>query len=662
MIAELGFFSLLLVPVATVYGLVTGILGIRRDDRRFQLAAQRALIGVFSLISLASAALMYSLLTQDHSVAYVAFNSNRAMPLLYKLTSWWGASEGSILFWTWLLGLFGTIAIFLYRREHPQMMPYVVVVMLVVIFFFNLVNVAFSNPFHRLFPSPTDGLGMNPLLQNPFMAAHPPNLYMGFLAFSIPYAFAMAALFTGELGNRWLVATRQWTILAWIFLTVGIILGGHWAYIELGWGGYWAWDPVENASFLPWLTGTAYLHSVMSQEHRGMMKVWNLALIIVTFSLAMFGTFLTRSGLLSSVHTFTESGTGPVLLTFIALLLIVSIGLLIRRSEKIEDERRMHSFLSREGGFMLNNLVLLAAAFTVLLGTIFPIMAEAVRGEKVTVGAAFFNAVFVPIALLLLALMAVGPLLAWGRSTPRYLLRLLATPMFLTVLIPLGLFALGVRHGGALLAFALAVFVASTVLTEFYRGTRARHRARGEAPLTALRRLIGRNRRRYGGLIVHLGVAVVVVGITASSSFDTEREITLKPGEVFTIGDYELTYQGPQPIPHPNQMTLLATFDLSVKGRPAGRIATGKNFYVTRDEDTSEVGLRSSWSEDLYLVMLDYQKESRGVTVWAKINPLVRWVWIGGGIILLGGLVALSAGRPRRRREEQDERADPREA
>jgi len=528
-------------------------------------------------------------------------------------------------------------------------MPYVTAVLMTTATFFLTLLVFVTPPFERLAFVPPEGRDLNPLLQNYWMTIHPPSLYLGFVTFSVPFAFAIAALVTGKLGDTWFRTTRRWTIFAWFFLGLGNLFGALWAYRVLGWGGYWAWDPVENAAFMPWLTGTAYLHSVMIQEKKNMLKVWNFVLIILTFALTIFGTFLTRSGVISSVHSFTQSGLGPYFLSFLAFVLVVSLGLLFWRLPMLRSENELDSLLSRESAFLFNNLILVGIAFAVFWGTMFPIISEAVRGVKITVGPPFFNKVNAPLGLVLLFLMGVGPIIAWRRATWSHLKRNFAAPVVTGVVGGALCFALGARNYWAVVSFSLGFFVLATIVMEFYRGMRARQAMMGEPPVTALARLFAKNRRRYGGYVVHLGVVMIFVGITGTSAFRQERQATVSQGERFEIGGYSMQYNGLEEQDTPHASYLRANVSVFRDGRLVDTLKPEKRFYKKPEQPTTEVAIRSTLGSDLYLVLGSYDGDSRRVTFLAYLNPLISFLWLGGVVVAIGtGVVMWPSAAPAR--------------
>lgn len=642
MISTLGRFSLALALGIALYGAIVSVLGAQRRRPVLIESGRGAVIAVFGLVTFAVLLMEAALVGRDFSLQYVARNGSLGTPLLYTIIALWGALEGSILLWIWILALMTLLAVMIEGKRHRETTPYATAVLLGISSFFLLLATFPANPFAPIFPPPADGRGPNPLLQNhPLMAIHPPCLYSGYVGWSIPYAFAMAALIKGRLGDEWIRTVRRWSLVAWGFLTTGIILGGWWSYAVLGWGGYWAWDPVENASVLPWLTGTAFLHTVMVQERRKMLKVWNLALIITTFSLTIFGTFLTRSGILSSVHAFSESTIGPLFLAFIGLILLGSFSLLVYRSDGLQAEGDLDSLVSRESAFLMNNLLLLGFAFAVLLGTLFPLLSEAVRGVKVSVGEPFFNTVNVPIGLALILLMGIGPLIAWRRASLESLRRTFTAPLFLAFLGTGVASFLGVRGIYPLLAFGLAVFAAATVIQEFVRGARTRRRITGEGYLPALANLTRRSRRRYGGLIVHLGVVIVVIGITASTVFKLEKEVTLQRGESLHLGRYQVRFDDLTAWQEPQRFVVQGTFTIFNSARRVAEMRPSKRFYSSEQQPIGTVDVRSTPREDLYLILSSFTRDGASATVKMLIRPLVMWIWLGGAVMALGALVAI---------------------
>jgi cytochrome c-type biogenesis protein CcmF len=638
---ELGTFALLLATVTAAWAALASYNGWRSASGALVLSGERAMLATWALV-LGAAAILESLIFADRfDLEYVASYSNRALPKMYKIAALWAGQAGSLLFWLLILCSYAALLIALNRRRNRPLMPVVTTTLAVVALFFLLLVNFMARPFVGLTHPPADGMGMNPQLQNPFMAIHPPCLYLGYVGLTVPFAFAIAALATGRLSESWFRSTRRFTILSWFILGTGILLGGWWAYVELGWGGYWAWDPVENASLIPWLTATAFLHSVMIEERKKMLRVWNMTLVIVTFLLSLLGTFITRSGVISSVHSFTKSDIGPMFAGFLGLATLVSGALLVYRLPMLQSEHRLDSFVSRESSFLFNNLLLVGAAFAVLWGTLFPILSEAVRGVKITVGPPFFNEIMVPLALGLLTLAGICPIIAWRRASPERLLAKLRLPLGAMILLAAGLFAGGVRDPYALVSFSLCGFVAATTLLEFAAGTRARRSATGEAWGRAFVRLVDRNKRRFGGFIVHLAVVLILVGITGSSVFKQEQVATLKRGESFSIGRFTLTLDDMVSRDNANHEFLGARLLVASQGRPLGTLLPGQNFYKAGQNPSSEVDIRSTLSEDLYLILTGFDPQAGAATVKAYLNPLVAWIWIGGGVLILGSWLAI---------------------
>jgi len=603
-------------------------------------------------VTAAALSLVYALVATDFSLVYVAMNTTRATPLYYRVTALWGALEGSLLFWEWLLVIFSGLVAWIYRNRHRELLPWVMGIFSAVSAFFLAVMAFASNPFERAVPIPLDGRGLNPLLEDTSMMTHPPLLYAGFVGLMVPYAFAMAALITGKLDEAWIVSTRRWTVTAWLFLTLGNLFGAWWSYQVLGWGGYWAWDPVENASFMPWLPATAFLHSIQVQERRRMLKIWNLTLIILAFALTIFGTFLTRSGILSSIHAFSSGPVGILFLGFLALVVVGSFGLLVWRADRFRDQPELDSMVSRESAFLLNNVVLVAALFAIFLGTVFPLVSEAVAGLKVSVGAPYFNWVATPLFLVMVFLMGVGPLIAWRKASRDNLRRNFLWPSALALIVPLALFAGGLRGFWPLLAFALSAFVVLTILLDTAKAVRARRAIVGEATAAALATLLRRNQRRYGGFVVHLGVVLVVVGIAASMSASVEREASLQAGEGLTVDRFHIRFEGLQATEQPTHLRVEGRFRVSNGGSDLGVLAPALKYFPTQQSPIGRAVFRSTLTEDLYLILSGASEVRDGqATLKALVRPAVAWIWIGGGIMTLGTLLAVWPFRPRGGRE-----------
>jgi cytochrome c-type biogenesis protein CcmF len=641
--ADLGFGMTLVALVLAVYGGAAAGVGARTGRAALVESAQHAALGVFVLITACFALLTYAFLTFDFSVRYVATNTNLGTPFYYRITGVWGALEGSIILWSWMLALYTLIIVLRHRSTARELYPWALATMLGILAFFLLVMTVAAPPFQRQTPVPADGRGLNPLLEDTGMITHPVALYLGFTGFTVPFAFAMAALATGRVGDAWLTLTRRWAIVAWYFLSLGLLIGGWWSYHVLGWGGYWAWDPVENAAFMPWLTGTAFLHSVMIQERRRMLKLWNISLVILTFGLTLFGTFLTRSGVIASVHSFTQGTIGILFLSFLAVVLLTALGLVAWRWEVLRSQGDLDSVVSRESAFLLNNVLLVAAAFTVFFGTVFPLLSEAVRGVKVSVGAPFFNQVNVPLFLSLVFLMGVGPLIAWRRASLDNLARNFLWPVVLGVVAAAAAFVLGVRSLLAALAFATAAFVLATIALDFGRATRARLRV-GESLLPAMGGLVRRHNRRYGGLVVHLGILIIALGVTGSQAWSVQTEMTLRPGEAAELAGYRVRFDGLTAIEESNHFKVVGAFTVS-NGRVLGVLRPAKKFYPQEQSPIAYVDYRLGLTEDIYLVLGDFAPDGRQATVKLQVNRLVSWIWIGGAVLTLGALLAILPDR-----------------
>jgi cytochrome c-type biogenesis protein CcmF len=662
---HLGNFALMAIFVLAPYSIVAALLGARRGRPGLVASAERALLAIAALSTVAIVSLVTLLVRSDFRYEYVASYSNAALPLPYKLAALWAGNDGSLLFWSWLLILFSATSILLSRRTNRELMPYVVATLGAIIWFFTYMNYFVCNPFGQIGVetaagavtpwAPPDGRGLNPLLQHPIMVIHPPILYTGYVSFAIPFAFCIAALLSRQLGTQWITSTRRWTLFSWFFLGTGIILGGRWAYVELGWGGYWAWDPVENASLMPWLTGTAYLHSVMIQEKKGMLKIWNVSLVIITYLLCVFGTFLTRSGIVSSVHAFAESDFAWKFLAFILAAALFCLGLVLYRRADLKSENELDSMVSRESSFLYNNLLFLVACFAVLWGTLFPVLSEAVQGEQVTVGPPFFNKINIPIGLGLLFLTGVGPLLAWRKTSLESLKRNFFWPGMAGVVAGVGLAALGIRHFYALTCYVLSAFVLATIVQEFHKGTRARRLHRGGSYLSAMVDLTLVNTRRYGGYIVHVGIVLIFIGI-AGQAFNVDKKVDMRPGDTMEIGRYQLRLAEVKQGENPNYIWESAILEVTREGKPLGTYDPQRHFYKASEQPSSEVRRYSNFREDLYLVYAGRTDQGQA-TIQVFLNPLVRWVWLGGIVMFLGTIVTMVPNRRElklaRREEEQ---------
>jgi len=637
---EIGAGALIVALGLAIYGCAAAAVGGRTGRVALVESAQHAALGVFTLVTACLLLLAWSFLSFDFSVRYVANNTNLGTPFYYRLTAVWGALEGSIVLWAWMISVYTLIVVLRHRRNARELYPWVLSVMLGVLAFFLLVMTLPAPVFQRLAPVPADGRGLNPLLEDSGMITHPIALYLGFTGFTVPFAFAIAALVTGRVGDAWITTTRGWTITAWYFLSLGLLIGGWWSYHVLGWGGYWAWDPVENAAFMPWLTGTAFLHSVMIQERRRMLRLWNLALVIMTFALTLFGTFLTRSGVIASVHAFTQGSIGVFFLSFLAAVLLLALGLLAWRWDALGAQGELDSVVSRESAFLLNNVLLVAAAFTVFFGTVFPLLSEAVRGVKVSVGAPFFNQVNVPLFLGLIFLMGVGPLIAWRRASLDNLKRNFLWPVALGIAAAAVFRLVGIRSSLAVLALALAVFVTATIAVDLVRATRARLRT-GERLPGALGGLLLRHNRRYGGFAVHLGILVVAVGVTGSQAWSVQTERTLRRGESTELGGYHVRFDGLAASEESNHFKVTGTFTVTKGNATAAVLQPAKKFYPQEQSPIAYVDYRLGLTEDVYLVLGDFARDGSQATVRLQVNRLVSWIWIGGAILTLGTALAL---------------------
>jgi cytochrome c-type biogenesis protein CcmF len=640
--ASLGSFTLLASFVVAAYAAAISVLGARRGSRRLIESGIGALYFTTALMTVASGVIVYAFVAHDYSIKYVQRYSDSVQPLFYKITSYWGGLDGSILFWVFLLSVFGAIAVHVNRERHRELIPYVVAVIAVVEMFFLFLMVIHRNPFDTyLTQVPTDGRGLNPLLQNPYMVIHPPSLYIGFVGMTIPYAFGMAALITGYLDDSWLRAVRRWTMLSWLFLSFGLTLGMIWAYEELGWGGYWGWDPVENAGLLPWFTATAFLHSVIVQERRAMLRVWNVALVIVTFFLTIFGTFMTRSGVVQSVHAFGEDRALAFMFTiFMVAIVAFSFGLVIYRLPLLRSRHELDSWASREAAFLANNWILLFAALFVLFATMFPTLSEAITGERLTVGPPFFNKWMTPIGLALLFLTGVAPLLAWRKSTLSNL-RFQFTWSIVTALVTaVALYALGVRVWVSGICFVLCAFVTATIVQEFVRGARVRQEGTGTDLLTALIGLVGRSKRRYGGYIVHLGIVLIFLGF-AGEGFKVEEQLLLKPGQRGQVGPFTIALESVRVTDDGQKQMVTGHLKVSDGGREYAAYPAKWFFRKHEEEPTTEVWIRRGVSEDLYIVMPAFDLKDQSASLHVVINPLVNWIWVGFGVMALGTGIAL---------------------
>jgi cytochrome c-type biogenesis protein CcmF len=639
---ELGRAALVVTLGLCVYALVAGLLAARRGRRRLAFSAQNALVAAFGSTLVASAVLMAALVRSDFSFTYVARTTSEALPTPYKMSAFWGGQEGSLLLWLLVLTGVGAAAVLLIRRWARDLVVWAVPVLAAVGTFFAFLVVVVATPFATQ-AAPAEGAGMTPSLQNPYMLAHPPLLYLGYVGLTVPFAFALGALVSGRMDERWLVATRRWTLVAWTSLGVGQLLGAHWAYEEVGWGGYYAWDPVENAALMPWLAATAFLHSVMIQEKRGMLRIWNVVLVILAFALSLFGTFLTRSGVVNSIHSFTQSSIGPWFLAFIALTVAVSVAIVVWRLPQLRSPTRLESVVSREAAFLYNNLLLLALCLAIFWGVVYPLLSEAVRGEAVVLGRGYYDFFLRAFGLPLLLLMGIGPLIAWRRASIRSLLTTFRWPTAVALLAGGALLLLGAGSSiPGLVAYTFSAFVATTIVLEFARGTRARKALGASSWPAAFSSLVSRNRRRYGGYVVHAAIVLLAIGIAGSSAFDSVAEAKLARGESMEIGGYTLVYRALDERLASNATEIRASLDVSRDGRRLGTLEAGKNAYTVEEQVSNEVGIRSDWrtGEDLFVIAEQIDPDG-SVYFRVFVKPLVNLIWLSGLVFLLGSAIAL---------------------
>jgi cytochrome c-type biogenesis protein CcmF len=649
-----GSFALLLAFVCAVYALVGGIAAIRTRHPLLVKSARQAGLATCGLIFLATGSLVYLFFSDSFWVAYVVAHSNRDLSTFYKIAALWSGQEGSLLFWSFLLAIYVFSVLLAYRNKNGELMPYVGVVLAGVQIFFLTLNNFVASPF-KVLATPgangaldiftrADGSGLNPLLQYPEMVIHPPNLYSGYTGFTIPFAFALGALLARYPGEKWIHLTRKWTMIAWCFQTAGILLGAHWAYAVLGWGGYWGWDPVENASLLPWLTGTAFLHSVMMQEKRGMMKVWNVWLVFSTFLLCILGTLLTRSGVVSSVHAFAQSSIGNWFVGFLVLILVVCFAAYVKNRDYLKSENQLDSMISRESSFLFNNLILLVSCIAVLSGTLFPVFSEWLSGSRISVGAPFFNKVNIPIGLLLLFLTGVGPLLAWRKTSTDSLRRNFGWPLLLALTAGVIAFAAGLREFYSLVCFVLCLFVASTISMEFFRGAKVIRARSGASLVASAVDLTMRNTRRYGGYIVHMGMVLIFVGL-AGAAFNHDAQKEMQLGSTLQIGPYTLLLQSSDSKPEKNYTSERMIVEVMRDNKPLMMLYPERRFFQTNEQSGTMVAIYSTLREDLYVVYAGQSPENQLPVIHAYLNPLVKWIWLGGVIVVLGTMVTLLPNR-----------------
>lgn len=662
MIEEIGYFSLVLTFLVAIYGAVAAAYGAGQKQAHWIESARHAMVLTWPLLSLASGSLILLLLLDRYDISFVYSVSNRSMPMIMKIAALWGGQAGSLVFWSWIMAGFAAAAGLRKWAQDRELLPWVIVVTMGTLAFFVFLVAFIENPFSRFWlledgqqttaffkPQgarsifPGDGRGLNPLLHHPGMILHPPMLYLGFVGFVVPYAFAIAALISGRTDARWIRITRRWTLIAWLFLSLGLILGMRWAYDVLGWGGYWGWDPVEIAALLPWLTGTAFLHSVIIQEKRGMLKQWNMVLIILTYNLVIFGTFLTRSGVLSSVHAFAQSAIGPLFFIFIGVTLIVSVRILLQRWPQLKGEEHLASMFSREALFLLQNLIFVGILVVCFWGVLFPLISELFTGQKVTVGPPFYERATGPLWAVLLLLMGIAPLSAYGSSSWRNLGRALWKPALGAALLAALLLLLGMRNLSAIAGYGLAGLVVFVILFELWRAALARHRRHGENLPIALMRLSSRNRRRYGGYLIHLGVVLMAIGILGIELFQTETQGTIARGGQITLGRYTMIYESlTRWDTSDGRNVARAVIEVYRDGKALGQIYPRRDYFYAQQQSMTIPGLRSTLEDDLYVVLIGWEPiAEQGATFKVFHNPLVNFIWLGGLVFILGTLVAI---------------------
>jgi cytochrome c-type biogenesis protein CcmF len=661
MIANLGYGALIITFLVALYGIGAALYGLFKDKPAWVDSARNAMLLTFPLLTLSALSIIYLLVTDHYEVEYVASVTSRSMPMYLKVTALWGGQAGSLIFWSWLMSAFASAVTLRKWDRDREFLPWVIVISLITLAFFLSLSILVENPFQQLWqlPSgevvkemfqpagsilftPRDGQGLNPLLRHPGMIIHPPMLYLGFVAFVIPYAFAMAALITGRTDDRWIRLARRWSLWAWLFLSLGLVLGGRWAYDVLGWGGYWGWDPVEIAAFMPWLTGTAFLHSVMIQEKRGMFKQWNMLLVILTYDLVIFGTFLTRSGVLSSVHAFAQSAIGPLFFGFIGITFVASLGLLLHRWSDLKAETQLNSMLSREALFLLNNLLFMGILVVCFWGVIFPLISELFTGQKVTVGPPFYERANAPLMAGLLLLMAVAPLSSWGIASVKTLRRLIWRPAAVAVGVLVIALVLGIRNPFALIGIFLVALVFSVTVYEYARGVWARAKRDDSNLWNAFWVLTARNRRRYGGYIIHIGVVMMAIGIIGIELFQSETQGTVPQGGQIELGAYTMTYESLAVFDGPDGRNVArAVVSVDKNGQPVGELYPRRDFYYDSQQPMTIPGVRSTLEDDFYVLLVDWMPiSSEGATFKVYHNPLVNWMWYGAWVFVIGTLVA----------------------
>lgn len=623
-----------------LFSLLMYLVGHLKRRYKLIIAARRATTTTFILLTLSTVILISAFLLNNFSILYVYNYSSKSLAFYYKLTGIWAGLDGSLLFWTWLVSLYAYIVLVKNKQKNSDWMPYINAVMMTVIIFFLLLMFVGNNPFTPIKVPALDGRGMNPLLQNIAMVIHPPMLYLGYTGFTVPFAFVIAALITKRLDSSWIEDTRRWTIIAWFFLGIGLLLGGAWAYVELGWGGFWAWDPVENAGLFPWLTATAYLHSVLIEKRRGMLKVWNVTLVIITFTLTIFGTYLTRSGIVQSVHAFSDSTLGPYFVLFIVVILLFSFYLVVTRLHSLKSRHSLQSYLSKESSFLLNNVILLIATFAILWGTMFPTFSEIFTGQRISVGQPFFNRIMAPIALLLILLTGVGPMISWKKATSKNLRHNLLIPVVFGLSTGVVCLLLKIYHWYALISSMLIAFVFATIIIEFYRGIRITMKHKSLTALSSLLDLIIYSNRRFGGYIVHLGMLLIFLGISGAV-YKTEASFYLFPTDQFSFNGYRFVYEKPILDNNNHRIALVTKVKLFRGNQHLKDLTPSRNFYFTSEQPTTEVDLYQTALKDVYLILGHLDTKTLKADFKATINPLISFLWIGGFILLIGVIVVI---------------------
>lgn len=645
-IANLGTWLLHLCAFFALYACIASLLGGKLQRKNWILSSRNALWVSAGLVFICTILLLTALVRGDFQLEYVFQYTNSTMPLFYKFAALWGGQNGSLLWWVTLLSAFSSIALFKHRHTNQNLYPFVITTLAAVQFFFLILLIFPANPFTELpFGMFKDGRGLNPLLQNYYMIIHPPSLYLGYVGMTIPFAFGIAALISGKLDNEWILQIRKWTLTAWFFLSIGNLLGASWAYEVLGWGGYWAWDPVENAAFMPWLTASAFLHSVIIQEKRNMLKVWNMILVILSFTLTLTGTFLTRSGIVSSVHAFAQSDIGTYFFVFLVICITISVGLLIYRLPALQSKSVFDSMISRESAFLFNNLVLVGAAFAILWGTLFPVLSEAVRGVKISIGAPYFNKIMTPIGLMLLLLTGIGPMIPWRKATPEQLKKNFIWPISLAVATSIFVFIFISQKPYVVASFSFCTFVLSTIYFEYSRGVSLRMKNMKESPTTALVRLVAKNERRYGGYIVHFGIVLLFIGFTGGA-FKSEQEFQMFPKDVVKLKDYTFRYDLPKTFENPHKEVVSAQFSVWKDGQPYTYSNPARVFYKSQiqgepAQPATEVAIKRGLKEDLYFALISFEPKDQSIFIKIVINPLVEFIWIGGLFLILGTVVVM---------------------